>query len=127
MLKPFTIDELPNLAGGRERVRINNQIEAAVRDCINRPGLKAARKVKIEMELVPTPGEEGYCESVDTELVSAVSLPKSRSAPFTMKAATDADGTAEQHWNDERRDNPRQHTIDEMADKPGGGEGGTAA
>lgn len=113
MLKRFTIEELARLADGKEAHRINNAIEAAARDCNMRPGLDSARSVTIKLEMKPVQGEEGYCETVDVDVVTSLSLPKSRSATFSMATNLDGDGRGELHWNDASRDNPRQGTLDE--------------
>jgi hypothetical protein len=54
-LKRFNLESLKDLKNGEALVTFQTAVQRAVKDCIDRPGDKRARKVILQMTLKPVP------------------------------------------------------------------------
>lgn len=84
MLKALTLGSLSDLDLGRPQVAFEAELANAVRDCIDRPGDRAARKVTMTMHLTPIVDDDGDCDEVDVTFVFKTSVPNKQTKPYQM-------------------------------------------
>ena len=58
-LQKLTIKTLPNVDFGKAALAFQRHLERAVQDCDDRPGVKKARKVSIQLSITPVPEVDG--------------------------------------------------------------------
>lgn len=122
-VQTFSVADLPALdAEFAEAVRL--EFDDLVKDCRLRPGEKGARKLTITYELVPMLGVDSKLRDVEVGVSSKQSRPAMKSRSHTMRPDLREDGGADLLFNDLSRDNPRQLTLDDEADKSSKGKGG---
>lgn len=84
-LETFNTAFLPHIDGGRVRVGLDEAIKRAYSDCENRPGLKKARKVFLEITI--TPEIEGeFLDSCTVEFDIKERIPARSSKSYNMRA-----------------------------------------
>lgn len=76
----FSFKTLSGMDGGKLEKLLAYHINNMKRDCENRPNERKARKVLIEMSMIPVPDETGYCELVKMSLKA-----RSRTPDFITK------------------------------------------
>lgn len=59
----LTLSNLKDLDQGKVPIMFGLELKKALQDCLNRPSLKKARKVTLELEITPV-ANEGECEKV---------------------------------------------------------------
>lgn len=79
----LTIDE------GRVRETFQQALHRLETDCRDRPGLKDARKLRLNVELRPIPDDSGDLGEVDVKFFIEESLPKRKTRAYTMRAERD--------------------------------------
>lgn len=91
------------------------KIAAAVQDCYDRPGLKKARKVILEMEVAPVISD-GRCECVEARFTLIAKAPAAQTRDYQLTASPNGAILV----NPASPGNIRQRTLDEI--DPGTGE-----
>lgn len=89
-LKEFSIESLTDIDGGRPAAAFLHEVQTAVRDCHDRPGSAAARKVTLTMSITPVVDEDGMCESVRFEFEAKHTTPNRRTKVY--EASIDQEG-----------------------------------
>ncbi|AWT34562.1 hypothetical protein DM785_02595 [Deinococcus actinosclerus] len=87
----LNLGSLHTLSEGGFGIKVDRDIEQAIKDCEDRPGLKTARKVVIELTITPE-GEGGLSDTTMTvTATSKLSVPKAatRKQPMTIKRDKD--------------------------------------
>lgn len=113
MLVEFDISKIGDLDGGRVLEAISQAIERAVHDCEDRPGLKKARKVTLEMSLTPIQDDDGTMESIDLAFGVGEKRPSRTSKNYNL-AARKAGNRWKLLFNDLSQDDVNQMTIDQV-------------
>ena len=107
-LEQLSFESIKSLDGGRVRIKFEHALRALHRDCSDRPGLKAGRKLELTLTLVPCVDETGKnLETVDATFSVAAKVPKSESRTYSMRST--GDGLVYQELSPE---NPDQETFD---------------
>ncbi len=100
---------LAEIDGGRVARAIDAELEAVVRDCLNRPGDDAARKVTIEIAIKPAhTSDSGELEIAGVTFAVRSSVPKRTSR--TYQAAVDVK-RRKLSVNEFSPDNPNQGSL----------------
>lgn len=84
MFKKLTLAELVNLDAGRVHVAFDQAVARVVRDCQDRPGDKAPRKVLLQLAVVPVVGEDGGCEECLAEFQVKDTVPTRKSKTYSL-------------------------------------------
>lgn len=112
MIERFTLDSLRDLDGGAIRAAIDRDLEAAARDCVQRPMDSTVRTVTVTINLKPAPEQNGTAEHCAVNVESRVKLPKRRSRVVDMRVSA----TGQLGFNPDSPDNVEQRTIDDAGD-----------
>jgi hypothetical protein len=106
----FDLDSLKELDGGRVAEAFTQAVRRAVADCEDRPTEENARKVTMQLELLPVMGEGGHCEGVQASFQIKDSIPtrKSRIYSFGVKAGQKL------FFSDEDPHNVNQYTFGDV-------------
>jgi hypothetical protein len=114
-LKFFDLSELDVLDGGRVSVAFAQALARAVADCEDRPGEDKARKILLQMEIVPVKDEEGRCDGVTAAFQVKDNIPtrKSKVYSFGLKAG------GRLYYSDENPGNVDQYTFDDVDPESG--------
>lgn len=109
MLKKFSIECLADIDAGMLKAAFESAIKRAQDDCVDRPGVKDARKVIITASIEPCSDEAGDANSVDVRFYVEDKLPKRGGRKTNMACARG--GLA---YNDESPDDVAQMTFGEL-------------
>jgi hypothetical protein len=80
----FTLESLRDLDGGKAAVAFTQHVKRAALDCLDRPGDKAARKVTLEISLIPVMEPGGDCTEVDVQIKASSAVPKHQTKPYSF-------------------------------------------
>ena len=80
----FTLKNLEDLDGGKGAVAFEQHVRRAALDCMDRPGDKAARKVVLEVTLIPVMEAGGDCTTVDAQIKVSSAVPKHQTKPYSF-------------------------------------------
>ena len=114
MMIEFSLANLQALDNGRVVEAFNQAVKRVVGDCQDRPALKKARKVTLEMEVVPVFAQDGAggLDSIKAVFKVTDTAPKRESKEYSFGCHT-RKGKPELVFNDLSDDNVHQRTIDE--------------
>ena len=117
MLKQVKLGSLADFNDGKLAAAFDHHLRLAFEDVNDRPGEKKARKVTLQVEVVPIVHQDGA--TTDCQILAQVksTVPTHVTAPVTCQLRQSQKGSMAV-WNDLAEDNPDQMTIDEI----GGGE-----
>ena len=110
MIRELTLENMKHLDDGRAMIGFDQAVRRAVADIVDRPATPDARKVKLEVQLIPVVDvETGELVSVKTRFTVDDKAPirKTRSVDMEVRGGHLA-------FNDLSEDDVRQRTIDEM-------------
>ena len=117
MMHEFSLETLVELDGSRICEAWNQAVQRVARDCEDRPAEKKARKVVLELELVPVFDHEGHvldsCNGT-FKVKDNVPVRQSKEYNFGFRKAA---GQPQLIFNDMADDNIHQRSIDEMIDE----------
>lgn len=113
MMEKLTLKSLPELDGGRVMSGFDRELAACVKDVIDRPLEKGARKVTLTLTLKPIV-EDGHASVGNMEFEIVSKIPKRRSR--THEVALHAAGSI--GFNPVSPDNVYQGTLDELTKPP---------
>lgn len=115
MLKGLSIETLGDIDEGRIKAAVDLHLKKLTSDCIDRPGCKTARKLKLELYVTPQIDlDTGQCDDVNIEFDIGSKVPNHRSRPVNCKVRKTAKGPLLQ-FNDLSEENVNQRTLDEQA------------
>ncbi len=86
-LQRFSLNNLPDLDGGRALETFQNSLRVAVKDCMDRPGDKRVRKVVLQMTLTPVARIDGTsidCDGADANFQVKTMLPHYETQPVNF-------------------------------------------
>jgi hypothetical protein len=112
-LLKFNVAALKDFDGGRLAAAIEQELERAAKDCIDRPGEKKARKVELTFNLKPVDVDKtGVAESVSFRFTIRLKTPVRESIDYSM--ALKQNGTMA--FSEHSPRNHRQGTFDALDD-----------
>lgn len=115
MLKGITLDTLSTIDEGRIKAAVDLHLKKLTSDCIDRPGCKTPRKLKLELFVVPqVDPDTGQCDDVNIEFDIGSKVPNHRSRPVNCKVRKTSAGPL-LLFNDLSEGNVNQRTLDEAA------------
>jgi len=108
----LNLKSLADLDGGRIAAAFEQAVKRCALDCEDRPNEENARKVTLQVEILPTMDEAGYCDGVNMAFQVKDNLPtrKSRIYSLGMKAS------GALFFSDEDPLNHRQLGLDDADD-----------
>lgn len=106
----LTLNALKDFDLGKIDVAFVKELEAVVRDLRDRPGEKAARKVTLEVELIPQEADTGDCETAMMRFMISSRIPKRSSRTYEVGVQKNGGLLV----NDLSPDNISQGTLDEL-------------
>jgi hypothetical protein len=106
----LTLDAIANLDGGRVRAAFDQALKRLREDCQDRPALATARKLRMDVILIPTVDEEGNLADVDVRFTMRDTIPARESKAYRMAALHDGSLV----FNELSPTDPGQMTIDEI-------------
>lgn len=113
MIHEFSLPTLIELDGGRVPEAWNQAVQRCAADCEDRPALKKARKVTLELELIPVFSQDGHVlDSIDASFKVKDSAPLRETKKYNLALRKKA-GKHQLVFNDMSDDNIHQRTIDE--------------
>lgn len=80
----LTLDSLVNLDLGKGAEAFNRHLRRAVEDCMDRPADTTARKVQLEISLIPIMEQGGDCVEVSAQIHAASKVPPHRTKLYSM-------------------------------------------
>lgn len=107
-LRKFDLSSLVDLDGGRIREAVEQAVRRCQVDCADRPGVSRARKVLLEIHLVPVT-DDGECTGVNVQFQVKDTAPKRESKVYNM--ALTPGGLV---VNDLSPEDARQVTMDDL-------------
>ena len=107
MRMTLDLSNLKDFDFGKADAAFNKCLENAVRDLLDRPGDKTARKVVLQVELTPIIQQDGDVVDADVNFQCLAKLPAYRTA--NRPAAIDRQGHLV--FQPDAPDNPRQETL----------------
>lgn len=80
----LNLQSLAELDLGKGAEAFQVLLKRAVEDCMDRPGDKTARKVALEIHIVPVMEQGGDCTEVSAEIHCTARVPTYRTKPYSM-------------------------------------------
>jgi len=114
-LRTFKLEELAELDGGRVAVAFAQAQARVVADCEDRPGELTARKILLQMEVVPVIDEDGKCSGVKSSFQIKDSIPTRKSKQYDFGL----DPSGRLYYSDESPGNVDQLTFDDVDPRTG--------
>jgi hypothetical protein len=82
----FNLEAMAKIDGGRIAKAFEQELQRAFRDCEDRPGAKAPRKITITVSVIPKAVEEGGLDSIDVSFQIKGAIPDRESKTYNMLA-----------------------------------------
>lgn len=112
--RTFTLEELARYDGGKLAAAFNHNVAKLAADCDDRPGLKAPRKLTLEIEMKPAVDPEtSHFDGVDVEYFLKPTIPKFSSKKKQRLACKLTTEGAQLSFDDQTRD-ARQPALDDV-------------
>ena len=105
-----TLEKVAKMDRGRLGLAFQDSLRDMVRDCKDRPSVKAARQIRITVTLKPDDNERGLLDGIAFQARIDDKRPTRQTREYAMKLSTDGDLM----FNDEAPENPSQRTMDEI-------------
>lgn len=83
----LNLENLKDLGDGKIQVAFGLELQRALKDCLNRPNEKKARKVTLEVSATPI-AQEGECEGVNVAFDIKSTVPARRTQSYPLKITT---------------------------------------
>lgn len=100
------------LDNGKLSAAFQAELQAAVRDCIDRPGDKSPRKVNLSMQLVPVLDDTGDASNVQIKFDVKAAIPKRKTRTYEMLTIRGGGLRFSEH----SPTNPNQLAFDDVID-----------
>ena len=112
-VKQLKLQTLADFNGGKVAAAFDHHVKRVIEDCDDRPGETKARKITLEVEVVPRILQDGA--ATDCEITAKVksTVPAHIAAPVVCQIRRG--GIAA--FNDLSEDNPHQRTLDEIGEE----------
>jgi len=110
-LEKFTLETVANMDGGRIRTAFEQALKRIEADLKDRPGVKAARKLELVLDLTPV-ADGGELDSVNVKFRIKDNVPKRESKAYNMQAVPGG-----LLFNDASPEDVKQKSLD-MLPKP---------
>lgn len=107
MRQQLTTSSLTEFEGGKLAAAFDKLLMAAGRDCFDRPGVDAKRKITLSVELTPELDQDGMCEHVKIEANVGAKTPNYGS----RKVLANIQKSGAVVFDDLSPDNPNQETF----------------
>jgi len=107
----FNVESLASLDGGRVAEALMQAIRRCVNDCDDRPGVKAARGVRLLMKIAPVANDDGTLDEIKMQFTVTDSAPKRESKTYSMAFRKGG----KLAYNDLSVEDVKQRTFDENA------------
>jgi hypothetical protein len=105
------LSTLPAVADGKIASQFDKLLERAVEDCRSRPQVGGARKVILEVSIIPLPDDTGELDSTEVSFELKTKAPSRQSRAYSMGAKK----TNTLYFNTENAESIHQRTLDEQA------------
>jgi hypothetical protein len=102
----LTLANLDQVDFGKPSEAVRQALERVVRDCLDRPGDKATRKVELTMLITPRMAQDGDCVDCDVSFEVAAKTPKWKTAARPYMTTRQGQLV----FNPDSPDNPAQTT-----------------
>lgn len=102
------IADLQQFDAGKLAIEFRNQLERVKRDCLDRAGVKAPRKLSVVLSCLPDADEQGHLISVGIEAEVKVAVPVARTARVHAAVNEHEGGFV---YEDLSPDDPRQRVL----------------
>lgn len=110
-LKQFDLGQLADIDGGRIAAAVELEMKKAIEDCRDRPTEERARKVTLEVSLVPTVYDgTGDLETINMTFQCKHTIPTRKSRSYNVGVQK----SGKLVYSEYAPDNVHQRTIDEM-------------
>jgi len=106
------LDSLGDFDFGKVDIAFKKELAAVVRDCLDRPGEKGARKVNLTVEVIPDQLQDGDVVDCVVRFLISNSTPKRATAARPLVA----DKAGRLFFQPDAMDNPHQTTFTQPAD-----------
>lgn len=83
-LTQFTLANICELDGGVAAVTFEQLVRRAALDCMDRPGDGKARKITLEVTLIPRQEQCGDCTEVEAQVHAKCTVPPHRTKPYSF-------------------------------------------
>lgn len=80
----FNLDNLKELDGGKAAAAFETHVRRAAADCMDRPGDNKARKVTLEVTIIPIMDPAGDCTEVEAQIHAKSTVPPHRTKPYSF-------------------------------------------
>jgi hypothetical protein len=107
-----SLADVADLDQGAVGEQFKVDLAAVMADVCDRPALKRARKITVELEIEPVAGADGTLRDLNVAVSLKTTAPVSRSQTVSMKWAAKKSALV---YNDEAPENADQRTLDEEA------------
>lgn len=111
-IRHFTLENLKDFSNGHPAAAFESLLKRAVTDCLERPGDDRARKVTLQVSLIPTPSQKGEPDGVTITVDSKCTVPDYRSNPVQMGVKGHGATRGQMFFND-LTDDVRQSSIED--------------
>ncbi len=113
MLREFSLSDLQSLDNGRIEVAFQQALQRVLHDCEDRPGAGDARKVVLQVEVVPVCDEDGMLADTKVAFQVKDTVPTRKSRVYSMDIRKVGGNKRQLIFNDLSDDNIDQKTIDQ--------------
>ena len=107
----LSLDSLMELDGGRAAMAFQHELEKIVQDLDDRPGDKTARKVMIQLSIMPEQTDNGSAVTSEVAFRVKSSVPDRKTTSYRMKIDPIAKCLT---FNPHSPEAPEQQTFDEV-------------
>lgn len=110
--KQFNLAALHDIDDGKAAVAFDRLLQRMIEDCHDRPSDKKARKVTLQIEIVPVPEADGTCDNVEVVIQALARAPSMKSRALSMGLR----GSKSIVYSEDRLDDVDQPSLFEGAD-----------
>jgi len=97
----MTLENLKHFELGKVDVAFQQALNAAVKDCLSRPGLKDVREVTLLFKVKPVAGDGGTCESAEVQVVVKSKTPAQQTREVDVSVRTNGAMVFSEMFEDE--------------------------
>jgi hypothetical protein len=106
----LSLETLPEFDQGTVAIAFNRELRRALADCLDRPGVKAARKVALEVSIKPDENDGSYPDVT----IKVKSGTPEKTTSRTVRAHRDG-----LYFNSDSAENPNQTTLEYQGESDG--------
>lgn len=83
-LKKLTLESLAEIDGGRLKIAFEQALKRIIEDCEDRPGVKKARTLNLQLDVLPAPDATGVCDDAKVQATITDNVPKRKTKIWDM-------------------------------------------